>query len=329
VQNRYHFVKSVVDMESSYSSKRKYTSLFLAILLHWLLLVLLMRFTFKFYEGGSGIPQRGTPALVSFDSRPKGLPTALADTKTVLPSVPLEPEESEPLALEPQELPLTHPQAEPSLPLSPVAVSSPFSEATIPPSLIDSVEQEQVSVTPPASSQPRKRGQRKKRQSTLPAGLTGASFVQAFQQAARAEAYETGTASTDGNALTNSRNSEVPNHVQERLDEWKEFHYRQKVSRALVRACHLSRKYIHTENDIKEEIAISLIIGKDGSFSLVAPNPLTGIAEVDEYIAHFFSNVTLPSIPKHVQRKYFNIPVCIKLTLPKGGGYCQLEPVYE
>ena len=348
-------------MDIDARSKRKYTSFILSILLHCLLLLWLIHTALKFHQAQDRLEsasdnKRTLPAPISFDNRmllpqlpQEELPALQALDTSIEPSLPVD-----------QHVELSADSAEPILPLSgPLIESStdpiqsnnaidtetkeasgiaqetesilegPSEEASTTSSIpftssLPLGQQGTIPVThaPLPHTGPTKR--RKKKKTSLPPGLTAAIFVKAFQNAARAETY----AQSSHSHGTQTR-GQAPAHVQERLDEWREFNYQQKIGRALVRACRLSQGYLHAEEDVKETLFVRLAIAQDGSFKVEGPTPFTGIKIVDDYLSSFFSKLDLPPIPKHLGTTTFIRPITIRISLRKGGNYIELRPIND
>lgn len=190
----------------------------------------------------------------------------------------------------------------------------------------------------------------KRKRIKVPKGITADMFVKAFSQAAFADQssryntgdikdnatvndyssneYNSGSAysSEYGNSDHNENYGNAPEHVKARLREWKIADYLQKISAALIRACKLSGKHIYIDREVDEDFIARLLINKDGTFTVAVPNPITGVKEVDDFLANFFAQIDLPPIPKHLNLNNLVHSIQIRLKIQRGGSYIFLEP---
>lgn len=206
--------------------------------------------------------------------------------------------------------------------------SSPLKEAT-PPSLTQSLEEEMTQERPIQNSEQNQHTEREEKSSFSDTGpipvihneaiplpnpqtdrtrsWTAADFMQLFKEAVQKERHEADKATSSYGA-----------HVQDRLNEWKEHHYKQRIIDSLRKASKLSSHTMNHYKTIDRTAQITIPILKDGSLGDMSQYPMSGIYEVDRYLIRVFNSADFPPIPDRYKTNQFLFTVPMRISLKKG-----------
>jgi hypothetical protein len=116
----------------------------------------------------------------------------------------------------------------------------------------------------------------------------------------------------------------VPSHVKERLKEWGEYHYREKLYNALRRASKFAATTMHHERSLEKMVQITITIKKDGTLGILSTQKLSGIKEVDEHLLKVLHSADFPPIPDRFGIDTFVFTLPIRISLKAGSGIYRL-----
>ncbi len=298
-------------MESSYKRKQ-YQSLILSILIHALLILLCIYLSLSLRKAPL-FEEKVTPlkpATISMQTR--GLP---------LPPMPV----SQPPGSVSPPSRATAPQQRtvsqaPRIP-KPVRSQAPRSEDSLPASIAES--KEGVSVK---SDVPEYVAQEKEQAKPSGGGITGEAFMGALRNSVRAEREQAYRGRSNGTG----RDSSIPDHIQQRMDDWGIADYLEKIHRALNKAARLTRPVrVTMDYAINTVIDVHIIIDELGKIKSIPTKTSTGSEQIDRYIGEYINNFDLPPIPKRFNMKEFSFPMSIRVVLTRGSGYVQIYPARE
>ncbi len=143
------------------------------------------------------------------------------------------------------------------------------------------------------------------------------AFMQAFSSAIQhGKVYPTAKSSQDAYS--------GPAHVQERLQEWGQHHYKEKLFKALRKASVHTSTHIYNERSLKKRILITITITKDGMLGKINKNDLSGIQEVDNHIIRILESADFPPIPDRYGTDSFVFSLPIEINLQPGSGAYRL-----
>lgn len=273
-------------MQTTYPRK-KYTSFILSCLLHALILFLIL-YTHVQQSVDSLFPMKKQPAQIQVQTS-----SAQAAQKPVS-------------------------QAQQALPLHPTNIDTPQSvdqQEQRPQALSQNTPEpipEESIQTPPILEQqkaqqavPMPQERKESAEQAPPRDISPSAFMSAFKSAVRAERRE--ARATD--------ESHGPDHVQARLKEWSQHHYKQRIIEALRQASKLSTRTMNHDKSIDMMAHITIPIHKNGSLGDMTKYSLSGIPEVDRYIINIIRSADFPPIPDRYKtdRFVFRVPIRIKL----------------
>lgn len=107
-------------------------------------------------------------------------------------------------------------------------------------------------------------------------------------------------------------------HVQERLQEWAEHHYKERIIRALRSASITTSSKMRFERSVKKMVTIRIPILKDGTIGRLTTNDLTGIPEVDTHLMKVLHVTDFPPIPEHYGSDTYVFPLSFMVYLQEG-----------
>ncbi len=305
-------------------SRQKYQSLVLSLLLHVLLLLFffMLKMTQRLPFTEEAVEKRTTPAQVTFQTQPppslpQGQPLPIqprtAQSVPQTPSLAAQPPVAqalaapEPTAQEPaQEQPnqsVTNQEAGDN------AADGPSSAMGFPEGYSSDASPHAAVATGPSDGQNAgapTRGRRGK------SSISGSAFMNAFRQSIRAEREEI--------ANTTSGRS----HVEQRLEDWAQAHYIEKINRAIRQATLFPTKYIHLDDDIEKTVILEIPIEKNGTLGKMA-DVITGIEAADEFIKSVLRAADLPPLPKRFDKERFIYKVSFGVSLKKGTNYGRIH----
>ena len=271
----------------------KYHSLFLAVLLHALLFMLCYYFSLQRKPINLPLPAKVTveqPTQTSHSTQP-----------TYEQPIP-EPASLGPVS--PGPVPL-----EPALPEPASLESASLESASLEPVPLEPAEKIPVQLkTTESLVRPKEATQKDTSK------ISGAAFMNAFKESVRTEKENISKA--------------MPGHVFERVIDWQTADFRQKITRALIKACHIHRKYVQTYTPIKNVFNVTIVIDKSGRI-IKLPKKITGAPEIDSYLEEFFKTADFPPIPQRMNLQEYPINVTIHLSLKEGRCNLQLRPSFE
>ncbi len=313
-------------------SRQKYQSLVLSLLLHVLLLLFffMLKMSQRLPFSDEAAEKRTTPAQVSFQTRPTP-PIPRAQPLPIQPSTVQSAPKAQPVAPQahapqPQIAPLdtAAPTAQEPAQDQPLSQSATEQEAGAGENAKDEQESSttgfpegytsDVSPKTTTASGPydgrnagaHPQGRRGK------SSISGSAFMNAFRQSIRAEREEI--------ANTTSGRS----HVQQRLEDWAQAHYIEKINRAIRQATLFPTKYIHLDDDIEKTVILEIPIEKNGTLGKMA-DVITGIEAADEFIKSVLRAADLPPLPKRFAKERFIYKVSFGVSLKKGTNYGRIH----
>ena len=276
------------------SFTKKYASLVISSALHALIIALLL-FSWMRNETESIIPLRHKPADVSFYLPSTQSPVAPSAAQSSLP--PQNPQN--PSAQSP-----TEPR------LSSQSIRQEKLDQRVPPPQERQMEPEHSTSKAPSG-----------KQSTYPEGnISPGSFMKAFQAAVKAE--REGIYANEG-----SESSQIPLHVKERLNQWGQISYKQRISEALLQADKKLSRSIISQRSLKTRVHLTITIQKDGSLGHVEYHKYSGIPDIDRYIKDLIEGIDFAPIPDRFNSSTFPFPVTIDVTLQEGTNRIRLYVV--
>jgi len=143
------------------------------------------------------------------------------------------------------------------------------------------------------------------------------AFMQAFSSAIQ-----------QGNGYPRAKSSQDayagPTHVQERLQEWGQHHYKEKLFKALRQASVHTSTHMYNERSLRKRISITITITKDGMLGKINKNDLSGIQEVDNHIIRILESADFPPIPDRYGTDSFVFSLPIEINLQPGSGAYRL-----
>lgn len=284
----------------SLSRRHTYRSLCISLILHSLLFFLCVYVSLHMPQELPEELGSATPARVSMQFRPQaGAPAAGGGNSSVQPV---------PLPAQPAKRPAKQLQKAITTAVQPASSEKPNEE----PGQTEGTHANREMGTGPVTETSSSAGSSR---------ITGAAFMQAFQNSVYKYRQE--------NATPRSHNSPIPEHVQERIDEWDQFAHRQKVHRALVKATRIYSTYVHTSVPLHTRIPFSLVTDENGTLLTKIEGPFTGHEEIDAFLKEFLTKAEYPPIPKRFNKKEFQFSVVIELTLSEGSHRLQLRALRE
>ena len=155
--------------------------------------------------------------------------------------------------------------------------------------------------------------------SATPKKVTPQAFMQAFRAAIRAERRE-----TQGVSPQSDKNL-GPRHVQERMKEWGQHHYRQRIITALRKASRLRSRKMHNNRSINKTVLLRIPITKQGTLGDMTKYPLSGIPEIDQYVLEILRSADFPPIPQRYNTDKFLFEVPMRISLKQGTGMYNLS----
>ena len=160
--------------------------------------------------------------------------------------------------------------------------------------------------------------------------ISGAAFMGAFRRSMyNDKAARSSSATSRGGSGSGTGSGSMPEHVQDRLNEWQWSHYHEKVWKALVKACRIHRKYVRAPVDMQTKINVTLILDKKGKVKNILDIEKVGIDDIDDFIREFFLAADFPEIPKRLPEEEVSKRITISLHMVEGGHYLQLVPMHE
>lgn len=329
-------------MNGSYLQKRKYASFILSLILHIILLLILIFATSIFKTDIKEInkdkqPARQSPATVSFNSKPAAqqvTPSAATPQQTITnPTIadqdqptsfdtqaeeqsvptpntnttPMPTQVSKDLDLQPD----ISPQAttEPAMPQEPIGKQEEATTEPRIPIIKDTYSRNNFGYNSTDTKPEPKPRQKRARTSKLAA----AQFVNAFRASYR-------TSQLENRSAESNNNQDYKNTVHERVAEWKDAHYLQKIKNAIINASKMYSKNIYIPESIQKDMVMNILIDENGKLSDLKFEESTGLATLDEYLIDFLKFVDWPSIPQHLNLRIFHMPLKVRVTFPKGMG---------
>lgn len=115
-----------------------------------------------------------------------------------------------------------------------------------------------------------------------------------------------------------------PTHVKERLKEWGQYHYKEKLYGALRRASKFAATTMHHERSLEKMAQITITIKKDGTLGILSKQQLSGIKEVDEHLLKVLQTADFPPIPDRYGTDTFVFTLPIRISLQAGSGVYRL-----
>jgi hypothetical protein len=267
--------------------KQRYRSLVVSFLLHILLLILCLYLKMNEwdFEGGALAPHQA--ARVTYETRASqgGMSSQ---------STPLQQPKDKASSIK-------RPLAAKPLPLSPRDESQ------------QSISHEggQQKVSQPSSEGTTTKGLSRQAGSSL----TGKAFMNAFRRAVMRDRY------TEGRPA----DPKIPAHVEERLAEWGQSHYRERALKALVKAARFTRRYIHRDEDMTMDITITIPLKKDGTVDIEHVQ-LRGIEAFDEgLMMAIIQQADWPPFPKRFTGETYQLDIPVHVSLKKGSNFYVLS----
>ena len=293
-------------------SRQKYISLILSVLLHLLLLVLLLYLRSQrgpLFTPEEVLEKRTSPAKISFQNQkakpvrpaPIARPAAIPQPQSIQSAKAVDQNETQ----------------------APIALPSATAQTTVQKGITQTAEQPQQAdaahtgiLEEPHANQG-KNGTRASgsRSGARRSSISSAAFMNAFKQSVQTERQAT-VAGPSGHGSQ----SGIPQHVQERLDEWLYMNYKERAAKAIAKASHFQSKYIIPEKTFEKTIAIEIVIEKNGTLGPM-PEKLSGIPEVDEFLLRIFKSADFPPIPARFNKNRFMLPFPLHISLTRGGLY--------
>lgn len=307
----------------SLSRRHTYRSLFISLILHSLLFFLCVYVSLHMPQELPEELGSPTPARVSMQFRPQvaGTPATGAGGSNVKPAqaipLPAQPAQAIPLPAQPAKRSAKQLQKVIPTTVQPVSSERPTEGL----GQTEEPGQTEGSLSNPGMGTGRGRERSGSGSSAGSSRITGAAFMQAFQNSVHGYRQES--------AESKPRNPNIPEHVQERIDEWDQFAHRQKVHRALVKATRIYSAYVHTSVPIHTQIPFSLVTDENGTLLTKIEGPFTGHEEIDSFLKEFLTKAEYPPIPKRFNKKEFQFSVVIELTLSEGSHRLQLRAFRE
>lgn len=322
--------------------KIKYISLSIAFIIHAILLFLLAYYSFKLHHSPTSdqsvkaYSSPKGPAKISFNNQPispKSIPVSQPSSITNLPiskpvvqkspkkvkpapSITKSSKQSKPLPekkeTKEEKIEQTISKGEKPVSVSGVALSEKVEQSST---------KQADKVSPPVTGKmpytdTRETVSHKPDKTTI----SGAAFMQAFRQAYSSNKYESSSSSKPSN-------SNHPFYLQERLNEWQDADYKQKIDKAILNAARRSRKYVYCNESFSKTIIISFAIENNTVTPSISPDQLTGVSYIDNYLAEFIASIELPRRPNRLKYKSYTVNLTIRISCPAGGNYIKLEPV--
>ncbi len=306
---------------------KKYRSLILSCLLHALMMLALIFMKVHHSSPEHLFPTTKSPAQVHMQSIPlKPMPqaplTQALTAPVALPSQTLPLDETPPFALpvqdEPSKMHDENPPFENAPPLEPQTASS---SQALPPGEYYSGESEAISST--ERGMPHPYAPQSNTGNSSGNILTREAFMDAFSSAIRAERRRSQSGGSRASTASTSTNR-GPAHVEERLKEWTQHHYKDRIYGALRRASNITATRMHHEKSLEKVVHITIPINKDGSVGTLYPHYLSGIPEVDNHIIKVFKAADFPPIPDRYNTNTFLFTMAVRVSLKEGSGVYHL-----
>ena len=152
--------------------------------------------------------------------------------------------------------------------------------------------------------------------------ISGATFMRAFHSSVQSYREELAE-------QKQARNPHIPEHVQERIDEWNQFDHYRKVHRALIKATRIYSAFVHTAIPINIRIPFTLVTDENGTLLTKIEGPFTGHEEIDHFLKEFLTKTEYPPLPKRFNKKEFQFNITIQITLSEGSHRLQLRALAE
>ena len=299
--------------QSTYSYK-KYQSLILSCLLHALIFFLLIYTRYyRVHDAAEPLyPVQNQPAQVQLQTF-RAPPPVQAATPAVHPVPAQAPTQIAPPAMQPVQAQAASAPPPPAHEVVPEPQPEPTAKESVPALPIQQKEE-----APPIVKQeeepevPQSKPQAKASASPTKRSISPAEFMRAFKQAVREEQQEAQGQSTS------TGTSYGPPHVQERLNQWSQHHYKQRIIEALRKASRLSTRIMQHTQTINTVAHITIPILKDGILGDMRKYPMSGIPEVDRYLIDVFRSADFPPIPDRYKTDRFLFKVPITISLKRG-----------
>ena len=287
--------------------RQKYTSLVVSVLLHALMLLLLILFKMQQEPVSlqTGDAEKSTtPARVSYQ------PFVPTKSPSITPR-PALPVSSKPLQK----------QAEPSREKQEQQITTEESteEAPAPEVLQNNIVDAPTAVPTEGSYSPFANTGRKRRRKPGSSSITGTDFMRALRQSIHRERAEQ-MIQDEAQSTIYGQPSKPEEIAKARLEEWGEFHYRQRIMKAVGHESLIHAKYITPSQSVRQYITVEISIDKKGHLVKMTEKP-SGIQEVDEFLQTILKATDFPPIPARYNKDIYTYTFRIWMELNKDGFY--------
>ena len=143
--------------------------------------------------------------------------------------------------------------------------------------------------------------------------ITGAAFGRALSQAMHAE-------QVSQQERRDSRGQGGPAHVQERLEEWFEYHYKERIVKAINKAGRLYFKYMHLDQPVEKKLVLEVPVQRNGTLGQM-PASITGIEVVDSHIKGILKTTDFPPIPQRFNKDEYIFRTNLTISLKRGDNH--------
>lgn len=304
-------------MNLEYQIKRKITSTIISLVLHAILLLVLLTFTYKIYQaihdGQAGL-LKSSAAKISFGApRQKKQTATSASSQTALPIVVNPKITQEEISTQTEDDP------EPYCGINNSLTSREKS------SIFDPQVDREISIT-----QNIKRTYIQKKvnetQNEKKKKLTAAALVNGYRRAYNDEKEELNTSAQMGDTQ-NANPQKYPSYLQDQLNEFHIAAYKEKIHKSLVVASRWFTKEVYMKDSFSKTFKLVLTINENNMSFHIPPDQLTGNKEIDDSVIAFINSAQLPPLPSRLRGVNFQIILTFHMDCPRGSHTVKFIPM--